>query len=415
MGGYTSAPPQRKQTCPISSAPPSHTQVLLRAAADPPPASAASDKRRRGGDVGWSRVIFPPPTTSSTHSRPCPPTTPPRVPVPCSGGGGSFRHRSAARAPEQYGTHGRTAASSCARNAPDSHFAVSSQPCRPTLIPVSSGAPDERRGRGGGHAVADSTSGYSHSSSQAQAWATHDLPPEMNWKGGSPPSPLQGAQPTPSHCLRDAKCQPQWHLQPTVTAPNRFGSLLQPPIEPLIGPPPRQLPLQCIPPPLFYIDGCPVKGHPKRLRAQVRAAQVDYGNAAAAPRGPVSSADRHPTRRRAGGARWCTVVARHQCIIVHPMCPVCPRRHALVPPSPAIAVVQCCQEFLFREITRKFLGHLGSAQNTPPPPSIHPQSMHRKRVHQDLGISPTPSCQDPARRYRCPRRRPWGPSAWVAV
>ena len=33
-------------------------------------------------------------------------------------------------------------------------------------------------------------------------------------EGGAtpPPPPLQGPQPTPSHCLPDAKCQPQWHL-----------------------------------------------------------------------------------------------------------------------------------------------------------------------------------------------------------
>ena len=29
--------------------------------------------------------------------------------------------------------------------------------------------------------------------------------------------------------LPESKCQPQWDLQPTVTAPNRFGNLLQPP------------------------------------------------------------------------------------------------------------------------------------------------------------------------------------------
>ena len=31
-------------------------------------------------------------------------------------------------------------------------------------------------------------------------------------RGGAPPPPLEGAQPMPSHCPPDAKCQPQWHL-----------------------------------------------------------------------------------------------------------------------------------------------------------------------------------------------------------
>ena len=31
----------------------------------------------------------------------------------------------------------------------------------------------------------------------------------MHWKGVAP---LQAPQPMPSHCLLDAKCQPQWHL-----------------------------------------------------------------------------------------------------------------------------------------------------------------------------------------------------------
>ena len=67
---------------------------------------------------------------------------------------------------------------------------------------------------------------------------------EMHWKRGRypPPPPLQGAQPMPSHCPPDANCQPQWHLQPTATAPNRFGNLLQPPVQPLLGPPLRSLP-----------------------------------------------------------------------------------------------------------------------------------------------------------------------------
>ena len=40
------------------------------------------------------------------------------------------------------------------------------------------------------------------------------------------------------------------HLQPTVTAANRFGNLLQPPLSNrLWGPPLGSLPFQCIPPP----------------------------------------------------------------------------------------------------------------------------------------------------------------------
>ena len=43
----------------------------------------------------------------------------------------------------------------------------------------------------------------------------------MHWKGvwhtalegeGGLPPPLQGAQPMPSHCTPDAKCQLAWHL-----------------------------------------------------------------------------------------------------------------------------------------------------------------------------------------------------------
>ena len=49
--------------------------------------------------------------------------------------------------------------------------------------------------------------------------------------GGDTP-PLH-ARLMPSHCLPNAKCQTQWHLQPKVTAPNRFGNLLQPPVQPL--------------------------------------------------------------------------------------------------------------------------------------------------------------------------------------
>ena len=53
-------------------------------------------------------------------------------------------------------------------------------------------------------------------------------PDGMSHRGA--PSPLQGAQPMPSHCPPNGKRQLQWHLQPTVTAPNRLGNLLQPPV-----------------------------------------------------------------------------------------------------------------------------------------------------------------------------------------
>ena len=51
----------------------------------------------------------------------------------------------------------------------------------------------------------------------------------MHWKMGGKVPPLQDAQPMPSPCPPDAKCQLQWHLQMTVTAPNRFDNLRQPP------------------------------------------------------------------------------------------------------------------------------------------------------------------------------------------
>ena len=65
--------------------------------------------------------------------------------------------------------------------------------------------------------------------------------------------PLQGAQPMPSPCLPDGKRQAQRHLQPTVTAPNRFGNLLQPPVYPLLRPPLGPFPFE-------YIrgGGCPI-------------------------------------------------------------------------------------------------------------------------------------------------------------
>ena len=53
----------------------------------------------------------------------------------------------------------------------------------------------------------------------------------MHWKGGGYP-PLPGRPSLCSATVRmthGAKCQPQRHLQPTVTAPNRFGNFLQPP------------------------------------------------------------------------------------------------------------------------------------------------------------------------------------------
>ena len=42
---------------------------------------------------------------------------------------------------------------------------------------------------------------------------TPPAPPPAHWKGGGYPDPaLQAAQPTPSHCLPNAKCQFQWCL-----------------------------------------------------------------------------------------------------------------------------------------------------------------------------------------------------------
>ena len=44
-------------------------------------------------------------------------------------------------------------------------------------------------------------------------WGAATDPQECGGVGGRyPPPPLQGAQPTPSHCPPDAKYQPQWHL-----------------------------------------------------------------------------------------------------------------------------------------------------------------------------------------------------------
>ena len=65
----------------------------------------------------------------------------------------------------------------------------------------------------------------------------------MEWKKKKKKKAFTGgggggqAQPMPSHCPPDGKSQPQWHLQPTVTATNRFGNLLQPLLRP-----PRSLP-----------------------------------------------------------------------------------------------------------------------------------------------------------------------------
>ena len=57
------------------------------------------------------------------------------------------------------------------------------------------------------------------------AAATRRAPQGCIGRGrGAAPPPLQGAQPTPSHCLPDGKCQAQWHLKLTVTAPNRLAT-----------------------------------------------------------------------------------------------------------------------------------------------------------------------------------------------
>ena len=48
----------------------------------------------------------------------------------------------------------------------------------------------------------------------------------LHWKGWwvTPPTLSKGAQPMLSRCPPDTKCQPQWHLQPTVTAPTALAT-----------------------------------------------------------------------------------------------------------------------------------------------------------------------------------------------
>ena len=46
----------------------------------------------------------------------------------------------------------------------------------------------------------------------------------------------------PSHCPPNANGQPQWHLQTTVTAPNRFSMNSSNRLSTLLGPPLRSLP-----------------------------------------------------------------------------------------------------------------------------------------------------------------------------
>ena len=67
-----------------------------------------------------------------------------------------------------------------------------------------------------------------------QMWGTLCAPPPPPPQGcigrgkGYPPAPGRPAY-GPATVPPDAKCQPQRHFQPTVTAPNRFGNPLQPP------------------------------------------------------------------------------------------------------------------------------------------------------------------------------------------
>ena len=56
-------------------------------------------------------------------------------------------------------------------------------------------------------------------------------------RGGYAPAPPPGRPAYAQLRPPDAKCRFQWHLEPTVTAPNRFGNRLQPPAKPLLGPP----------------------------------------------------------------------------------------------------------------------------------------------------------------------------------
>ena len=50
--------------------------------------------------------------------------------------------------------------------------------------------------------------------------------PREVFEAPPPPLALYLPEPMPCRCPSDGKWQLQWHLQPTVTAPNRFGNRL---------------------------------------------------------------------------------------------------------------------------------------------------------------------------------------------
>ena len=114
-----------------------------------------------------------------------------------------------------------------------------------TTRPVTSSAPNARRFMGRIVGVNSPCESFTELWKFLHQRIPNEPEAGMHWKGARYPptdTALQGALPTPSHCLPNSKCQLHKHLLPTVTAPNRFGHLLQLLIQPLLGPLLRSLP-----------------------------------------------------------------------------------------------------------------------------------------------------------------------------
>ena len=109
----------------------------------------------------------------------------------------------------------------------------------------------------------------------------------------------------PSYCLHDSRCQAQWHLQTTVTAPNRFGNLLQPPVQSLLGPSQRSLPFKCIPappPPQTRVSLVHAVMPLFLFQSIVTETMPEQADPRASPEPPPYAY--HGSRRRESGGRW---------------------------------------------------------------------------------------------------------------